>query len=472
MELENLKSELKSQVDTGLKFARSLDSEAQFEIFLYFMNRSNLKILEGIVEANDGLISGNAVKVARKTSDNKFRVSFTSSSGSDIERIKKNIQECYSTNRSLTVEDRRFQSFCYPKNEGKEGILSDELLAINTSDLVPYSQLIIKDAKAVDERIKTVGTSMILETGGFAIGNTNGVLNASRLTEFTCEIELQATEGDDRKDTYKSVHSRKMIPELEGLGAETARHAIQLLGGKRLNETMSIPTIWDNEAAACYIRASLGQSSSGLYVVEGLSPLADKIGDRIANPAFTLTDDGQLPSASTTHSCDAEGYPQGTHTLVENGVLKTFLFNSYYSSIFGTDPTGNCSRRGAGIFPSSLPYEQVPSIDISTLRVKPGSKNKTEDDLISDIDGRALFVRSMPMGIFHSQVSTGEFSAVASEVFLVENGEIITPLKSASIAGNFYTGLEKIIEIGGNVQWTPFGVETPSLIIDGLSIVA
>ncbi|MFX0209186.1 MAG: metallopeptidase TldD-related protein [Candidatus Hodarchaeota archaeon] len=235
---------------------------------------------------------------------------------------------------------------------------------------------------------------------------------------------------------------------------------------------MSIPTIWDNDAAACYIRASLGYSSSGLYVVEGLSPLADKIGDRIANPAFTLTDDGQLPSASTTHSCDTEGYPQGTHKIVENGVLKTFLFNYYYSTIFGTDPTGNCSRRGAGIFPSSLPYEQVPSIDISTLRVKPGSKNKTEDDLISDIDGRALYIRFMPMGIFHSQVSTGEFSAVASEVFLVEKGKIITPLKSASVAGNFYTGLQNIIEIGGNIQWTPFGVETPSLIIDGLSIVA
>ncbi|MFX0151810.1 MAG: hypothetical protein ACFFAJ_13565, partial [Candidatus Hodarchaeota archaeon] len=274
MEFENLKSELKSQLDTGLKFARSLDSEAQFEIFIYFMNKSNLKILEGMVEANDGLISGNAVKVAKKTSNNKFRVSFTSSSGNDLERIKKNIQECYSTNRSLTVKDKRFQSFCHPIEEGKEGILSDDLLAITTSDLVPYSQLIIEEAKAVDERIKTVGTSMILETGGFAIGNTNGVLGASRLTEFTCEIETHAKEGDDRKDTYKTVHSRRKIPELEGLGAETARHAIQLLGGKKLNETMSIPTIWDNEAAACYIRASLGQSSSGLYVVEGLSPLA------------------------------------------------------------------------------------------------------------------------------------------------------------------------------------------------------
>ncbi|MFX0208353.1 MAG: hypothetical protein ACFFDT_20380, partial [Candidatus Hodarchaeota archaeon] len=234
IEFENLKSELQSQIDTGLKFARSLDSEAQFEIFIYFMNRSNLKILEGIVEANNGMISGNAVKVAKKTPDNKFRVSFTSSSGSDLGRIKKNIEECYSTNQSLTVEDKRFQSFCYPKKEGKEGILSEELLAITTSDLVPYSQLIIDEAKAVDERIKAVGTSMILEAGGFAIGNSNGVLGSSRLTEFTCEIETQATEGDDRKDAYKIVHSRKKIPELEGLGAETAQHAIQLLGGKKL----------------------------------------------------------------------------------------------------------------------------------------------------------------------------------------------------------------------------------------------
>jgi PmbA protein len=471
MEFENIKEELQSNIDSGLKYARSLDPDAQFEIYLNCRNKSSFRIAQGIVEADDGLIAGNAVRVAKKNVDQNYRISFTSSSGTDLERIKKNIKEAISTNKGLTVIDERFKSFCYPKKGGKEGILSSKLLNLSSSELVTLSQSMTDEVRSFDERIKTVDASLSVYWGGFAIGNTNDVLNASRATVFECEISCQAIDGDDRKDGFKFLLQRD-LPELEGLGTETARRALQLLGGKKLNETTSIPTIWDNFATACYIRASLGQSTGGQHVVEGLSPLTDKIGDQIACNSFTLIDDGQMPEAITTNSCDDEGYPQNTRSLVEKGVLKSFLFNTYYGTIFGDESTGNCSRRGLGLYPISLPHEQSPTVDITTLKVESGSKNKTEDDLIAEIDGRALFIRDLPMGIFHNQVSTGEFSAVASSVFLVEKGEIVTPLKSASVAGNFYTGLENIREIAGNVQMIPLlGVETPSLIIDGLSVV-
>ncbi|MFX1538217.1 MAG: metallopeptidase TldD-related protein, partial [Promethearchaeota archaeon] len=60
---------------------------------------------------------------------------------------------------------------------------------------------------------------------------------------------------------------------------------------------------------------------------------------------------------------------------------------------------------------------------------------------------------------------------IANSAFLIEKGEITTPLKVASVSGSFYEGLKNIIEIGSNKQLTYLGVEIPSLVIDGFSIV-
>lgn len=97
--------------------------------------------------------------------------------------------------------------------------------------------------------------------------------------------------------------------------------------------------------------------------------------------------------------------------------------------------------------------------------------SKSDDEIISSIDGQAIFVKDFPLGILHTNVSTGEFSIVATSVFFVENGEIKNPLQPVTKAGNFYTGLKNLQEIGNNIVVTPFDVEAPTLLFDGFSIV-
>jgi predicted Zn-dependent protease len=91
--------------------------------------------------------------------------------------------------------------------------------------------------------------------------------------------------------------------------------------------------------------------------------------------------------------------------------------------------------------------------------------------LISSIDGQAILIVDVPMGIFHISVSTGEFSAVAQSAFLVQNGEKKWPLQPVSVSGNFYKGFKQLAEVGNDLKKTPFSVETPSLIFNGFSIV-
>ena len=94
-----------------------------------------------------------------------------------------------------------------------------------------------------------------------------------------------------------------------------------------------------------------------------------------------------------------------------------------------------------------------------------------QEEIISSIDEQAIVVKDFPLGIFHTNVSTGEFSIVATSVFLVEKGEVKNPLQPVTIAGNFYTGLKNLQEIGNDIVVTPFGVEAPTLHFDRFSIV-
>ncbi|GAG70306.1 unnamed protein product, partial [marine sediment metagenome] len=253
MEFENLNDELLSKIEASLKFARTLDRDAEFEIYLAYKTESSVNINQGVVHASDGVLAGSAVRVASGTADHK-KVSFTSSTGLTQERIKKNIEQSLSLNKSLTIEDPRFKSFAYPSNEsGKEGILCNDILTVTTSDLVPKCTTMIKDAKSVDSRIKVVEASMEAVSEGFAVGNTNEVQQASRSTKSSRYVEATGIDGDERKVAYLWEQTREKVMEADGAGEKAANNAVQQFGGKKINETAVLPTIWDNIAAACYL---------------------------------------------------------------------------------------------------------------------------------------------------------------------------------------------------------------------------
>lgn len=461
MEYEKIKDTLLAEVDTGLKFAQSLDKTAEFEIYLYYRSNSNVVIKQGVVEATDGIVTGTAVRAAKKQ-----RVSFSSSSGISSARIKRSLQEAVSSLKSMSEKDSRFKGFCDPKPPGKEGKFTSEILSLSTEDLVKYTLQIMGDMTNTNGRILG-GADCNVSWGGFAIGNTQGLQRASSSANNACSAFAMAIDGEERKTASEEFVTREKAIDVTGLGEKASKKAVDLLGAKKFGKTMTLPTLWVPWAAASYILSSLRQSVQGRNVVEKLSPLSQKLGDKIAALSFTLIDDGQDPLGIATEAIDAEGHPQDRTTIIDKGVLKNFLFDSYYGRIVGKESTGNSARAG-GLFGSSLPYEYAPLISSKTLEVFPGTK--TEEELIASIDGQALLIADIPIGIFHSSVATGEFSSVANSAYLIKNGEKQMPLEPVSVAGNFYKGLEQLLSIGNNMEMTSLSVTTPSLLIDGFSL--
>lgn len=458
MEFENLKDELLSAVDSSLKYARTIDSDADFEVYVYYENRTQVSINQGVVDASDVIVEGNAVRVAKQKS-----ISFASSSGISTDRIRRSINEAIASLKTLSIKDERFKGFCEPKPPGNEGTLAKEILSLDKEELVNYASNMVKEGQKFDKRIHAVGSECGAEWGGFAVGNTLGVQQASRGVTNGFEVYCIAIDGEERRTSFEFDLDREKLIKPAGYGTKAAQKAVSLLGAKKLNKTGIFPTLWTPIPAAAFIYASLAQSAMGNNVVEGRSPLSDKIGKNISSSKLTIIDDGQKPSGINTDAIDAEGYPQQKNTLLEQGRLEQFLFDTYYANIRNRESTGNSVRSGR-----TLPYEVSPNIRPKNLDVKPGNKNL--DDLMNSVSGQAIMIVDMPIGILHSNVSTGEFSAVAQSAFLVENGKK-SPIQPVSVSGNFYKGLKSLLNIGSDLEKTMFNVETPTLVFDGFSIV-
>lgn len=463
MEFDNLKDELLSATDTGLKYAKSLDTSAEFEIFVYYGNKAFAQIDQGIIATKDGATAGTAVRVAKGK-----RVGFAVASGISVERIKLAASEALSIVRSVDVEDERFQGFPDPKGVGKEGAFPEEILSIETDDLIKYCEQQIEEAKEVDPRAKIFAAEAEVSWKGYSVGNTRGILHATLSGMSRCETEVMAIENEERRESFHFDLSRERLFDPVGVGKTAAESAVSLLGAKKVDITAKMPTIWTPFAAGLFILSSLGQSILGGPIVDGASPLCDRIGDTIATKVFSLTDSGQSPYGLRTDAIDAEGLPQRDNKIIENGILKTYLFDSYFGQAYGLESTGNCAR-GVGIRELPIPYESKPAVSTKWLEVTQG--NKTDEDIIASIDGKAILVRDYPIGITHSIVATGEFSCVAGSAYLVENGELKGSVEPVSIAGNFYEGYENLRDVGNNNLSIRYGISVPTLVFDDFSVV-
>ena len=194
MEFDNLKDELLSSTDSGLKHVASLNKSVDFEIFVYYENKTLASIDQGIVTAKDGAVAGTAVRASKGK-----QIGFAVASGVTVDRIKLAASEALTIINSVKVEDERFEGFSDPKGTGKEGAFSDDFLTIETKDLIKYCRQQIDEAREVDPRVKVVASEAEVSWKGYAVGNTRGVLSATQSGHSRCETEVFAIENEERR---------------------------------------------------------------------------------------------------------------------------------------------------------------------------------------------------------------------------------------------------------------------------------
>jgi PmbA protein len=222
---------------------------------------------------------------------------------------------------------------------------------------------------------------------------------------------------------------------IEEIAAEAARKALELIDPVMIS-TQRASVIFDSNAAFSLLGGIIS-AITGDRVQQGASFLMNSLDQSFASALLTITDNGLLPKGLGSAPFDGEGVATQKRVLVDKGVLKGFLHNSYTAKRAGVTSTGNASRRG---------FTSLPGIGTHNLYVEAGQYSPEE---IIGATRRGLLVKEVT-GYGINPVN-GNFSGGASGLW-IENGEIKHPVKGVTIAGSASEVLGAIDMMANNLD--------------------
>lgn len=293
-------------------------------------------------------------------------------------------------------------------------------------------------ARSFDPRItNSEGSQASSGHARVVYGNSRGFLGSYESASHGLFSEPLSQEGDSMQRDYWMTSARRLadLEDAAVVGRKAAERAIRRLGGKRVS-TCEVPVIFDGMTAPSLI-GQVASCVSGYSVYRESTFLGDKLGESIAASEVTIIDDGRLLGGLGSKPFDGEGQPTRRNVLVDGGVLKTWLLDTYSGRKLDLPSTGSAAR-GTG---------SAPRVGTTNLWLEPGEK--TLEELIGELDRGLVVTELIGMGF---NPTTGDYSRGAAGLW-VENGEIVHPVEEITIAGNLGDMLESIDRIGSELVW-------------------
>lgn len=267
------------------------------------------------------------------------------------------------------------------------------------------------------------------------------------------------SDGQEMVNDYQIKVGKLDCIDNKALAEKAVQCALNKMGADTVT-TGVYPIVFSPEAM-CSLLSTYSSIFSSETAQKGLSKLADKEGTQIASPIVTLIDDPFHAQNPMPINFDAEGSPTACKKVIENGVLNTLLYNLKTAAVAGKATTGNASKAG---------YDAAVAIRPFTMYLAPGEY--TEEALLQKACN-GIYINSLSGLHAGANPITGDFS-LQSAGFLIENGQKTVPVKSFTVAGNFYDFLKAITAIGSNMElpaatgMTAFG--SPSVLVEQLSV--
>jgi PmbA protein len=255
--------------------------------------------------------------------------------------------------------------------------------------------------------------------GRYAYATSHGFAESYVTTSFGMSVSPVASRnGEMQRDSwYSTARKRNRLDAPEDVGRRAAARALRRLGARKV-KTTEVPVIFDPETAASLLRSIAG-AASGPSLYRRASFLVERLGERIGAPCVTIVDDAMMPGALGSRPFDGEGLATRRVALVAEGVLASYLLDTYSARKLGLTSTHHAARDGAGV-----------TVATTNLMLLPGSA--TPDELIRSV-ANGLYVTEL-IGFGVNGV-TGDYSRGASGLW-IENGELAYPVEEVTVAGN------------------------------------
>lgn len=300
-------------------------------------------------------------------------------------------------------------------------------------------------ARSKDERLirqVSVGYGDIIQQ--VSIANSDGVYVEDERVRTRLVVQVVASDGQVIQTGYDSAGGTEgfeLFQEKSAaeLGRRAAERALLMLKA-RPAPAGRMDVVLSGEAGGTMIHEACGHGLEADLVQKGLSVYAGKKGEQVASKLVTVVDDGTIPGKYGSYRFDDEGNPAQSNVLIEQGILKNFMYDRITAGCDGVRPTGNARRE-------TFRYRPIPRMTTTYL----AAGEHSPEEIIKETD-KGLFVRRMGGGQVNT--TTGDFVFEVLEGYLIKDGQIDEPVRGATLTGNGPEVLQKIDRVGNDLGFT------------------
>lgn len=317
-------------------------------------------------------------------------------------------------------------------------------------------------AESAEKAIRTLNEydPSILAFGGIGKGemririkNTSGFDAEYQKTLLSVSVGGQLINGTNILFCFRDAASTSESVSLEDLTTrviadfEVSRRIVPFQGGSK--------TVLFTPRAASALFDVLRMGINGKSVEKTISPLRDKLGDRILSDRVTVMEDGRLDEGVGSAPFDDEGTPIRNRTLVDRGVLKGFAVDLRTAPKLNVPPSGNGFRLDR--YSGWQSYESPPAPQSTNWLLLPGERRYEE--ILADIDDGVAV--DLMMGLFTGNLLSGDFSANLMLAYKISKGKVVGRIKNAMVSGNFYDIFrDNLIEVSREIERVASGSTT------------
>lgn len=294
-------------------------------------------------------------------------------------------------------------------------------------------------ARGFDSRItNSDGATVSTRVGEVALANSLGFAAAYPVTAISLAVEVMADDAEGKKrnaywfSSERSLH--RLLPAGE-VGRVAARRAVDQIGARKV-ATCEVPIVFE-PLMAVQLLGNIAQCVTGSALYRGATFLAGCVGERIGSPLVRITDDPLDPGRGGSRPFDGEGVAARRTEIVEDGVLRSFLFDSYTARRTGNRTTGSAGRS----------VEGSPTPGPSNLTWHPGPSAPGE--IVAAVD-RGLYLTALMGHGFNP--ATGDFSQGAAG-FWIEGGQLAFPVTEVNVSGRLDAMLAAVDAAGTDLTW-------------------
>ncbi|MCE9622761.1 MAG: TldD/PmbA family protein [Actinomycetia bacterium] len=333
---------------------------------------------------------------------------------------------------------------------------NETLASFPTDRKIEFAKELERQTLAMDSRVRVDDSTYSDVAVELAVATNTGIRRSGRENGCYVAVSTLATEGDETQSGFGfSVGRSPDEFDVAKAAREASDRATRLLGATK-PPSRRVTVVFDPYVTAMFLGV-ISSTLNGEAVAKGRSLFKDRMGDQVANPLVTLIDDPTNSLAYTATDLDGEGLAARRNSLIDAGVLKSFVHNSYSARRAATRSTGNAVRGG---------FKGTPGVGCLALQLQPGSRDQAA--MIADIDDGVL-VQSV-QGL-HSGVNpiSGDFSVGASGL-MITNGAVGAPIREFTIASTLQRMLLDVAEIGNDVDWLPMSAAGVTIAIRDVTL--